>query len=251
MAADPGTITDFKMDSAHYSYTPKRDSDNAEIVCLLGVYLAVLKPVNILSYYRELPISSVSALKQLDTGKFEITLSEMHMQVVFNQHQAILCLDDCTVLAACSNENVHKSTAVISGFRYINLHADQRKTFRLNICNDIHLLVNMRRNEGGRIPGRLIDISISGCKIMIPTGDGLQIGSGAVLEIQIFDQTNNRDLCRSIPARIVHLYRSDDTNFCCLEFIGTPSDQDLLARYLNQQQAALVREFKQHRVLPE
>jgi len=240
------------MNNGHYSIAHRVDyySDIDDIVSILTELSVLLKPITIISYYHELPISSVSSLEKVDVGKYEITLSEMHMQVISNQDRIILALDNCTVLAECSSKNIHKKTVVIYGFQYISLHAEKRKSFRLTVCADVKLLVAIRK-QGGKIDGRLVDISITGCKVKIQNTDGLHPGIAAVLEIQIFDQAVNKELCRSFVSKIIHVFQSDDAYYCCLEFIGTYSDQDLLARFLNQKQAALVRDFRQHKVLPE
>ncbi|MEI7815735.1 MAG: PilZ domain-containing protein [Desulfuromonadales bacterium] len=237
------------MINAHFSLAPKRDFhlDCDDIISLLGEYRAVLKPVEILNYYRELPITSISPLELFGSGKFKIKVTEMQMQVISNQMQAVLLLDGTMALADCSAIDIAKSTVVISGFQYINLYANQREAFRLSVNTAVDLLVDFRI-EQGRINGLLIDISVTGCKVKINT-DKLLAGSRTVLEIQIYDQHKNKELCRSIAARVVHVYCSDDANYCCLEFIGSSSDKDLLANYLSQKQIGLLRDFRQHRVL--
>ena len=237
------------MITDHYSLTPKRGQklDLDTIICLLNEYRAVHKPVTIMSYYRELPITSSSTLTLFDAGKYQIDVSELHLQVISKQLQTILCLDGCNVLAECSSLNIPDSTVVIYGFQYIDLHAEHRESFRLSVHAE--LIVDFR-NERGRISGQLVDISVTGCRIKIPTGD-LLAGITVILEIQIFDQSKGMDVCRSFAARVVHVYCTDATNYCCLEFIGSASDHDLLSRYLNQKQAVLIRNFKHLKVLPE
>jgi hypothetical protein len=237
------------MITDHYSLAPKRalKQDLDDIVCLLNEYRAVHKPVTIMNYYRELPITSDSVLTAFDAGKYEITISELHMQVICKQLQTILCLDGCNVLAECSSLNIPDGTIVIYGFQYIDLHAEHRESFRLSVHAE--LVVDFR-NERGKISGQLVDISVSGCRIKIPTGDLLE-GITVILEIQIFDQSKGRDVRRSIAARVVHVHCTDATGYCCLEFLGTTSDHDLLSRYINQKQAVLIRNFRHLKVLPE
>ena len=236
------------MSNSHYVLAPKKDvqSDHDEVSGLLYEYWALLRPLAMRNYYRELPITSLSPLKRLESGRFEVTVSEMHLQVICTQMHTIFSIGGSAVLAECRSTDIHAGTAVLSNFRYIDLQADQRQSFRLNV--DADLVVDFR-NEGGRIAGRLVDISLTGCKIIIHTGTVLA-GSAAMLEIHIFDQERNKELCRSIAAVIVHAYCRDEINYCCLEFIGTPSDQELLSRYLNQKQTSLIREFREHKVLP-
>ncbi|HIJ86299.1 MAG TPA: PilZ domain-containing protein [Desulfuromonadales bacterium] len=232
---------------SQYSVTPKHEpgQDNDEIISLLSEYQALLRPITVLNYYRELPITSESLLSRFDYHKFEIAVTGIHEQVIRHQLQTILRLEGCTVLAECSPVKSQKDRRSIFGFRFIELHAAKREAFRLNI--DVELIVDFR-NQQGKIPARMIDISMTGCRIKFESGT-VSIGMLVVLEIRIFDQSKSKELTRSIAARVVKTY--DDTiNYCCLEFIGTPKEQDLLARYINQHQTSLIREFREKRILP-
>ncbi|MFZ4855809.1 MAG: PilZ domain-containing protein [Desulfuromonadaceae bacterium] len=232
---------------SQYTVTPKNESglDNDEIISLLSEYQVLRRPITVMNYYRELPIITASLLRRLDYHKFEITVAGIHEQVVQQQQQTILRLDGCAVLAECSPVTSQKNRRAISGFRFIELHAAKREAFRLNI--DVELIVDFR-NQQGKISARMIDISMTGCRITFEAGT-VSIGMFVVLEIRIFDQSKNKELSRSIAARVVKIYAGDSINYYCLEFIGTPKDEDLLARYINQQQTALIREFREKRVL--
>ncbi len=233
--------------NVQYTFATKNavSLDRDEIISLLSEYQTLSRPIHIMNYYRELPITSTSLLSRPDYGKFEITVSEIHLQVIRQQLQTILCLEGCTVLAECSSVNYQKNSLVISGFRYIELHAAKREAFRLNV--DADLIVDFR-NQEGKIAARMVDISMTGCRIKFESGN-VPTGLLVVLEIQIFDSSKDKELTRSIAAKVVKAYCSDDINYCCLEFIGTPSDQDLLTRYLNQKQTSLIREFREKKVL--
>ncbi len=226
-----------------YTLKPKREFclDSDEIISLLSECQAKSRPVKIMNYYRELPITSESSLSRIDYGKFEISISGIHVQVIWQQRQTILCLDECAVLAECSSVDCHKNRLVISGFRFIELHAAKREAFRLNV--DADLIVDFRSQQG-KITARVVDISMTGCRVMLESGN-ISSEKLVVLEIRIFDQSENRELLRSIAAKVASVYSDDNINYCCLEFIGTPSDQDLLTRYLNQKQSALFREFRE------
>ena len=225
-----------------YTLTPKRESslDNDEIISLLSEYQALSRPITIMNYYRELPITSVSSLSQVTYGKFEISLSQIHMEVIREQMQTILCLEGCTALADCSSVNYQKKRLIVSGCSFIELHATKRQAFRLNM--DADLVVDFR-NQHDRLSARMVDISITGCRIKYDAGN-VVVGLLVVLEIQIFDASKNREVSRSIAAKVVNVYEGDGVNYCSLEFIGTPSDEDLLARYINQQQMSLIRELR-------
>ena len=235
--------------NVQYTFVTKNavSLDRDEIISLLSEYQALSRPVNVMNYYRELPITSSSSLSRPDYGKFEITVSEMHLQVIRQQLQTILYLEGCTVLAECSSVNYQKNSLVISGFRFIELHAAKREAFRLNVDIDADLIVDFRNSEG-KIAARMVDISMTGCRIKLESGN-VPAGLLVVLEIQIFDSSKDKKLPRSIAAKVVKAYCSDDISYCCLEFIGTPSDQDLLTRYLNQQQTSIIREFREKKVL--
>ena len=227
--------------NVQYTLAPKREPglDSDEIITLLGECQAKSRPVKSMNYYRELPITTVSPLSRVNYGTFEISVSGIHLQVIGEQRQTILSIDLCTVLAECSSVNYQKKRLAISGFRFIELHAAQRGAFRLNV--DADLIVDFRTRQG-KIAARMVDISMTGCRITFDS-DSVAIGKLVVVEIRIFDQNENKESVRSIAARVVTVYTKDSSNYCCLEFIGTPSEQDLLVRYLNQQQTALIREF--------
>lgn len=233
--------------NTHYTLAPRHEGgeDLDEIIGLLNVYQTLSRPVDLMNYFRELPITSVSSLTRFDYGKYEIAVSELHLMVIMEQLETIVRLEGCTVLARCSDIQLQKRTLIIYGFRYIDLHAVRRQAFRLNL--DAKLIVDFR-NEQGKVAAQMVDISITGCRIRIKQ-DNVANGVFAVLEIQIFDQQQNKEMTRSIAARVVKTFYSEDVSYCCLEFIGPPSDQDLLARYLNQKQTSLIRDFRDKNVL--
>jgi len=216
---------------------PGRDSD--EIISLLSEYRALDRPITIMNYYLELPLTTKSTLSSFDSGKFEITVSGMHAQVILQQMQTIVKLEGCTVLADCSSVNYQKQRLVIANFHYIELLASKREAFRLNV--NASLIIDFR-NEQGKIAARMVDISLTGCRVIIEQED-VPVGTFAVLESNFLVQ--GKEVRRNLPAKVVKTYHSDNFNYCCLEFIGTPSDQDLLHRYLSQQQTDIIRKFRE------
>ena len=222
-----------------YTLNPKREpnQDSDEIVSLLSEYQALDRPITIMNYYLELPITTKSSLSQFDFGKFEITIAGMHAQVILNQMQAIVKLEGCTALADCSSVNYQKQRLAISNFHYIELQAVKREAFRLNV--NASLIIDFR-NEQGKIAARMVDISLTGCRVIIEHED-MPVGTFVVLESNFFIQ--NKEERRNLAAKVVKTYQSENFNYCCLEFIGKPSDQDLLHRYLSEQQANIIRKF--------
>jgi len=129
---------------------------------------------------------------------------------------------------------------IVSDFRFIELHAEKRQAFRLNVEAD--LIVDFR-NSKGTMAAKMVDISVSGCRIKLESGD-VPKDTVVVLDINIFDQQKKRELSRSIAAIVVNTFSVDDINYCGLKFLGTPSDKDLLSRYVNQKQASLIRKLR-------
>jgi hypothetical protein len=224
-----------------YTLTPKRESgrDCDEIISLLSEYQALDRPITVMNYYLELPVTTKSTLSRFDSGKFEITVAGMHTQVILQQMQTIVKLEGCTALADCSSVNYQKQRLVIANFRYIELQAAKREAFRLNV--NASLIIDFR-SEQGKIAARMVDISLTGCRVIIEHED-VPVGTFAVLESNFLIQ--GKEVRRNLPAKVVKSYHSDNFNYCCLEFIGTPSDQDLLHRYLSQEQAGIIRKFRE------
>ncbi len=224
-----------------YTLTPKRepDQDSNAIISLLTEYQALDRPITIMNYYLELPLTTKSTLSSFDSGKFEITVAGMHAQVILQQMQTIVQLEGCTALADCSSVNYQKQRLVIANFRYIELQASNREAFRLNV--NASLIIDFR-NEQGKIAARMVDISLTGCRVIIEH-ENVPVGTFAVLESNFSIQ--GKEVRRNLPAKVVKTYHSDNFNYCCLEFIGTPSDQDLLHRFLSQQQADIIRKFRE------
>lgn len=228
--------------NSQYTLAPKQETslDSDEIISQLSEYLALLRPVTILNYYRELPLTSTSSLHRIDYSKFEVTVSEIHLEAIRQQLQTIICLEWCTALAECSELDDQKNSVIVSDFRFIELHAEKRQAFRLNVEAD--LIVDFR-NSKGTIAAKMVDISVSGCRIRLESGDMLK-DTVVVLEINIFDQQKKRELSRNIAAIVVNTFSIDDVNYCGLKFLGTPSDKDLLSRYVNQKQASIIRKLR-------
>ena len=224
-----------------YTLTPKRepDQDSNAIISLLTEYQALDRPITIMNYYLELPLTTKSTLSSFDSGKFEITVAGMHAQVILEQMQTIVQLEGCTALADCSSVNYQKQRLVIANFRYIELQASNREAFRLNV--NASLIIDFR-NEQGKIAARMVDISLTGCRVIIEH-ENVPVGTFAVLESNFSIQ--GKEVRRNLPAKVVKTYHIDNFNYCCLEFIGTPSDQDLLHRFLSQQQADIIRKFRE------
>jgi|GEM_PF-6317450 len=224
-----------------YTFLPKNEpgQDSDEIINVLSEYQALDRPITILNYYLELPITTQSTLSRFDSGKFEITVARMHAQVILQQRQTIVKLEGCTALAECSSVNYQKQRLVIANFRYIELQAANREAFRLNV--NASLIIDFR-SEQGKIAARMVDISMTGCRVIVEPED-VPVGSFAVLETNFSVQ--NKEVRRNLAAKVVKTYNHDNFNYCCLEFIGTASDQDLLHRYLSQQQANIIRKFRE------
>jgi len=232
--------------NTHFSIAFKRESslDSDDIISQLCEYQARNRPVKILNYYHEMPVTSVSTLHLTKYGTFRVLVSDIHLSVIQQQQQVILCLADCAVLAQSIFDTPQDNALLVSGFCYVDLHAARREALRLNV--DADLILDFR-SERGRIAARLVDISITGCRVRIESGN-VSCGNLAVLEIKIFDEQQGKALTRSFAARVVQVFSGEEDHLCGLEFIGTASDQDLLGRYLNQQQMALIKGLRNNKM---
>ena len=233
--------------STHFTIAPRRESsylDSRDIISQLCEYQARNRSVKILNYYHEMPVTSFSKLLFTKHDIFRVLVSDMHLSVIRQQQQVIICLDDCDVLAGCIFDTPQDNALLVSGFCYVDLHAALREALRLNV--DADLILDFR-SERGRVAARLVDISITGCQVRIES-DNISCGNLAVLEIKIFDEQQGKVLKRSIAARVVQVLSGEQDHLCGLEFLGSASDQDLLGRYLNQQQMALIKGLRNNKI---
>jgi len=228
------------MDCFAYLDTNDISADKHEITHRMEQHVSAGRSVCIINYYNEFPVLSVSKLSRIDDGKFLIDLPDFHLNVISEKNTTIITLDRTTVLAECSNLNYGKGTALVYGFRYIELLADMREAFRIRPHNNTTVWVDA---GGEKHCARLVDISATGCRISLPENHCLSHET-VLLDLVLFDSAIGYDFRRQVAASPLRSYCLDGITYHCLEFRIPQKDQDKLIGYLNRHLSSIMGKLK-------
>ena len=217
-------------------------SEHEEISTLLQHKIERRKDVTLLNYFMEMPIVSKSHLEAADKGAFVFSPSETHIKVISEKMKTILKFrSGHSVLANCLGVSLRNKEVILTGFRYISLHSENRESLRVRLTSPINVSLV---TEVGKLAGILKDISISGCKIAL-FARILTPGDTIILALKMFDTTTQSVLDIAIPAVLV---RTDNVKIpvvCGFRFELDSAIEEKLILFINQRQMELIKELKE------
>ena len=144
------------------------------------------------------------------------------------------------ILANCNAIDIKVGEAVLNGFRYINLHADQRESCRVRLIKPINVSL---MTEHGRMTGILGNISLGGCRVNIFMRT-LQPGARVTIALKMFDNITNTILNISLSAILLRVDNSKMPVICCFSFESDSEMEDKLIYFINQRQIEVMKSLK-------
>lgn len=196
----------------------------------------------VMNFYMEMPIVSHCLITVCDQNSFSVFPSENQVKVLLEKQKTIIRKnDDLCVLANCQAINSRSGEVVLSGFRYIQLHAEQRETFRVRLIKPINVSLE---TEKGRMAGVLKDLSIGGCRVSVFIR-GLQPGSKITLSLKMFDAATQSILNISVIAQLVRVDGEKMPINLGLKFEHNTETEEKVTHFINQRQMEMIKSLKE------
>jgi len=217
------------------------EDDFLEICNWLKTMASSNQHLSLMNYYMEMPIVSKSPVTASDDRSFVVSPLEHHTKVITEIQKTIIHKSpELSVLANCQAISLSTNEVILSGFRYISLHANHRKTCRVRLQKPINVSLI---TETGKMAGVLKDISLSGCRVatFIRT---LQPGASVVLALKMFDTSTNAIVSISVNAELIRVDNAKMPIACGFRFEPDSETEEKLIRFINQRQMELIKSLK-------
>ncbi len=197
--------------------------------------------VCILNFYKELPINSTLALSAFDDDRFEVSPNKLHLSVLQEKQRTIICLKNGqTILAECSTVCSDRGFAVLQDFKFVQLHCNRRKDFRVRFDRPINIMLHM---EDRKIPGMLRDISLGGACITT-FSRGLKPDMLLNFTLKTFDSSTNSIINIELPSRIIRSEGEKLPVLCCFSFEIESECESQLMTFINQRQMEIIKALR-------
>lgn len=220
--------------------------DSAEIMALFREMIKQdsspgLKLVN---YYKGLPISYPATLVEVNGEVLELDVHpQQAVALEATRHTFVKCGTFAhALLAEVKNADVRRMMATLTGFRYVDILAEQRVSLRLKLdppC-DAEIL-----DTTGTLVGKVLDISLGGFSIRTVNPCPLYRGSELTLRVMVPNLLQNSITPLEVHARVVATDSDDEGDIFRFSMSSDPHVEGVISRFIFQRQVDLIRELKE------
>jgi DNA-directed RNA polymerase subunit L len=215
--------------------------DHEDICNLLNKIAETGRSVSCVNYYMEMPIVSKSKIVASDQGAFVVYPAENQLKVMSEKLKTIINVDsDKCILANCQAISMKTNEAVLSGFRYISLHCENRDACRVRLIKPINVTLE---TENGKMAGVLKDISLSGCRVATFMRT-LQPGANVKLMLKMFDAATSSVVDIAANAVLMRMESDKMPIACGFRFELDSITEEKLVHFINQRQMELIKSLK-------
>lgn len=200
--------------------------------------------LRLVNYYKGLPLSYPATLVEMNRGILEL---DVHQQQAVALHATrytfIKCQEfDCPILAEVQNVDVHRMTASLRNFTFVDIMAEQRSALRLELEPQTEAEI---RGAGVLLKGKLFDISLGGFSIRPAERCEFPDGSEVTLRVMVPNLLQNTLSCVETKAKHIKTLREEDKELCLFSIDADAQCEAVISRFMFQRQVEIIRELKE------
>ena len=214
--------------------------DEASIIAVLTAIKARELPNDLvlLNYYKEVPVSFGVAIDFIDRGLVAAVVHHLQAPVMLMQKTTLIKSAHLphVVQANVQEVKLEENVALLSYFSYVKVPADRRKYVRVKVSGRHEAVF-----RSGRIVvrGTMRDICIGGVALFSPEVAGLDPQTAGIVTLELFGRKLD------LQARLIRIGDEEGLKKYIFELEVTVNSEDMIARFVNQQQAEIIKELKQ------
>lgn len=206
--------------------------------------LARLKPrheVQLLNYYKEVPVSATASILRVAEGTLVCRTSEAQSRVIgFSEYTIVKGAPFRHHAYANARRDPDSGEVVLSGLSYVDVHSIRRASIRVRMQVPPVICIEA---GGAKISGRLLDLSLDGCAVNIADQTLLEKFSFFYLTIDMRLKTQASPIQPRIMAKLVKVYPHNKLFRCVFLFQHDKSSEDRIGMIIARRQAEIIREL--------
>lgn len=206
--------------------------------------LAGLKPhsdVNLLNYYKEVPVSAPAKIIYTPEKGVVCHTSDVQARVIeFSGHTIIKGAPfqhHVYATALCDEET---KEIILSDLHYIDVHSNRRKSVRVRM--QVPPVVGLEAGAS-KFNGRMLDLSLDGCAVNIPDQNLLENFSFFYLTIAMPLKPQQPPNTTRLLAKLAKVYQHNNLFRCVFLFEHDKSSEDQIGMIIARRQTEIIREL--------
>lgn len=199
--------------------------------------------LKLVNYYKGLPISYPATLAEVNGEVLELDVHPQ--QAVALQKSGRTCIKcshfEHALLAEVKDADVRRQMASLYDLSFVDIMAEQRGALRLELEPSCEVVVTC---EGRSLSGKVLDISLGGCSVLLEEAAPIGQGSNATLKIQVPNALQNTSTPVEVESTLVGTGGSDG-EICRFSNTLDAYAEGVISRFIFQRQVDLIRELKE------
>ena len=206
--------------------------------------LAGLKPhsdVNLLNYYKEVPVSAPAKIVYTPEKGVVCRTSDVQARVIeFSGHTIIKGAPfqhHVYATALCDKET---KEIILSDMHYIDVHSNRRKSVRVRM--QVPPVIGLEAGAS-KFNGRMLDLSLDGCAVNIPDRNLLENFSFFHLTIAMPLKPQQPPNTTRLLAKLAKVYQHNNLYRCVFLFEHDKCSEDQIGMIIARRQTEIIREL--------
>jgi|ERR1039457_2937336 hypothetical protein len=213
--------------------------DEASIIKVLQEIKAkrLKSGINLLNYYKELPINMEATVLMVDQGVVDLKVSSLQAAAMYAQRITFIKSRHFAhdVVAKVQRVNFKEDIVFLTQFSYVKIKSEQRHSVRVRISDKLDVSF---RNEYHHIEGTVRDISLDGVAVINPDMISFEDGELGIVSFSLNGQNHE------IPGRFLRMTEDAELFLYIIVLENDIKSERVLSKYVFEQQIAIINELK-------
>lgn len=201
-----------------------------------------LQSVRLLNYYKEVPISGTANSIRFEDNRIFCRTNETQARAISLSSNTIANFTslphDIHAAARYDDETME---VVLSDFSVVNVLASQRESIRVRMHIPHSVVIEVGPH---RIKGRIQDLSLVGCAIVITNGERLGDFSYMNIQLDVPLKAGKEPVSVRVAAKLTKVFRDNALSTCIFLFDHDKSSEDQIGKIVAMRQMEIIRELK-------
>ncbi|MHB8057337.1 MAG: PilZ domain-containing protein [Desulfuromonadaceae bacterium] len=206
--------------------------------------LAGLQPhadVQLLNYYKEVPVSAPAKLFNRPEGSLVCRTSEVQARVIeFREYTIIKGSPFQHHVYAQALYDKDTGEIALSDLHYVDVHSNRRRSVRVRM--QVPPVIELEAGAT-KFNGRMLDLSLDGCAVNIPDRNLLENFSFFHLTITTPLKPNQTPGTTRLLAKLARVYQYNKLFRCIFLFEHDKSSEDQIGMLIARRQTEIIREL--------
>lgn len=221
------------------------DEDRVQIIAgFQDIVSRSARGLRLVNYYKGLPLSYPATLVEVHRGTLELDVHQQQAVALHATHYTFIKCQhfDCPILAEVQNVDVHRMTATLRNFTFVDIMAEQRSALRLELEPQTEAEI---RGAGVLLKGKLFDISLGGFSVRPAERCDFAERADVTLRVMVPNLLQNTLSCLETKAIHIKTLREEEKELCLFSIDADAQCEAVISRFMFQRQVEIIRELKE------